>query len=62
MVPTKLQATRIKVNIKPERDIETETERKRDREPTLCASGCTNSEHELSQKLEDEQFLMKVFC
>lgn len=56
---TKSQATRIKVNIMPERDADKGKERAS--KPAQCAAGCANSEHELSHKLVDEQFLMKVF-
>lgn len=48
-------------------EMQTKRERKgmevkeRARKRTQCAAGCANSEHELSHKLVDEQFLMKVF-
>lgn len=62
---TKSQATRIKVNIMPERDADRGREgmvaKERASKPAQCAAGCANSEHELSHKLVDEQFLMKVF-
>lgn len=57
----KLESKLIQCQSEMQKERESMEAKERARKPAQCAAGCANSEHELSHKLVDEQFLMKVF-